>query len=91
MTINIDAIMSAGNGLKVLFKRDVASGISDIKDIVIIIPDVKDKILAIRLSWFFVLKKQGIIPSVVDSPARVVIKSDCFIFILNSMYNLFIN
>jgi hypothetical protein len=27
-------IISAGNGLKVLFKRDVASGISDIKDIV---------------------------------------------------------
>ena len=64
---------------------------NDIKDIVIIIPDVKDRILAIRLSWFFVLKKQGIIPSVVDSPAKVVIKSDCFIFILNSMYNLFIN
>lgn len=81
-TINIVHIMRAGNGLYFSFNRFVASGINDIIEMVIIIPDANAKIFAIKLSCFLILKKHGIIPSIVVRPAKVVIKSDIFIFIV---------
>ena len=71
-----------GNGLYVSFNKADASGISEINDMVIITPDANAKTLAINFSLFLKLKKQGIIPNVVDRPAKIVISSDVFIFIV---------
>lgn len=81
-TIKILQINSEGNFLKILFKLLIASGISDIIEIVIITPLAKENEFEIIEFCFFVLKKQGIIPKVVESPANVVVKKHSIVLFI---------
>ena len=88
-TIKILQINSAGNFLKVLFKLLIASGISDIIVIVIITPLAKENEFVIIELWFFVLKKHGMIPRVVERPASVVVKKHSIVLFMVKFMHYF--
>lgn len=70
--------------LYVSFSKFIDCGMSDNIEIVIIIPDENDNDVDIIFSLFFSFRKQGIIPSVVERPAIVVIiKLNVILFIVN--------
>lgn len=84
--MKIEHIIKAGNGLYMVLNRFDASGISDIREMVIITPLEKARDFEIIESclWFF--KKQGIIPIIVENPAIVVIIKLVIVFMVNYMF-----
>lgn len=84
--IKIAVIRNDGNVLKVSFIRAAASGIKEINEIVIMIPDENAREAAIKEFCFLLFKKQGIIPNTEEIPAKKVTKKlKCIVFIIKCM------
>ena len=70
MTKKINKMRQAGKGRKIVSNKVLASGIKSVMETQIITPAAKDKAPAIKVFFCFVLKKIGMVPNKVDSPAK---------------------